>query len=107
MENIINEFRNLSPEEKAKTAAIIMSTLVNTFNDRDAINGFVATMNSEHRTLQQTFTKLTLKWIENVASNEYRTDGRNEDSKTYARELINKFRESNDNFSPSDFLRFI
>lgn len=45
-------------------------------------------MSNEHRTLQQSFTRLCLKWIEYVADGDYRTDGRNVASHTTARELI-------------------
>lgn len=48
-------------------------------------------MSTEHRTLQQTFTKLCLSWIEHVASDDYRTDGRNIESKIICRDLINAF----------------
>lgn len=52
---------------------------------------FNAQMSREHRTLQQTFTKLCLTWIEHVASDQYRTDGRNEQSKQVCKELVNAF----------------
>lgn len=52
---------------------------------------FNAQMSREHRTLQQTFTKLCLSWIEHVASDEYRTDGRNFESKIICKDLIDLF----------------
>jgi hypothetical protein len=43
-------------------------------------------------TLQQSFTRLCLGWIEYVASNEYRTDARNEDSKAICMKMLHSFR---------------
>ena len=54
---------------------------------------FCKTMSCEHRTLQQNFTRLCLSWIEHCASDEYRTDLRNEGSKEMAKELLSLFRE--------------
>lgn len=62
---------------------------VNTFNDKG--NEFCEAMSCEHRTLQQSFTKLCLKWLEHCASPEYRTDPRNEGSQKIARELLSGF----------------
>ncbi len=49
---------------------------------------FIRLMSADHRTIQQGFTKLCLQWLEHVASEEYRTDGRNIASQQVARELI-------------------
>lgn len=40
--------------------------------------GFCMLMQREHRTLQQSFTRLCLAWIKFVASSKYQFDGRNE-----------------------------
>jgi hypothetical protein len=64
---------------------------VNTFNDKS--KEFCEAMSCEHRTLQQSFTKLCLQWIEHCASVEYRTDGRNEQSQKIARELLEGFKQ--------------
>ena len=68
-----------------------VSDYVNTFNN----NGqeFCEAMSCEHRTLQQSFTKLCLQWLEHCASVEYRTDGRNEQSQKIARELLEGFKQ--------------
>ena len=50
-------------------------------------------MSRQHRTLQQNFTRLCLKWLEYVASDEYRTDGRNEQSKDIAQKLLAGFKD--------------
>ena len=62
------------------------SDFVNAFNPDS--KGFIDRMSTEHRTIQQSFTKLCLQWIEHVADTEYRTDGRNEASQKVASELI-------------------
>ena len=53
---------------------------------------FNSQMSVEHRTLQQSFTRLCLGWIEFVASDEYRTDPRNQDSKAVCMKLMQCFR---------------
>jgi hypothetical protein len=64
---------------------------VNTFSNKE--QEFCKAMSVEHRTLQQSFTKLCLSWLEHCASDEYRTDLRNEQSKKIAKELLEGFRE--------------
>ena len=64
---------------------------LNTFNSEE--KEFCEAMSCEHRTLQQSFTKLCLQWIEHCASDEYRTDGRNEQSQKIARELLEGFKD--------------
>jgi hypothetical protein len=54
---------------------------------------FCEEMSREHRTLQQSFTRLCLEWVEHVSSENYSTDGRNEDSKKIAIELLEGFKE--------------
>lgn len=68
-----------------------VSDYVNTFNDKG--KEFCEAMSCEHRTLQQSFTKLCLQWIEHCASDEYRTDGRNEGSQKIAREVLEGFKQ--------------
>lgn len=64
-----------------------VSDIVNTFND-DPMDTFIRQMTFQHRTLQQSFTKLCLKWIETVASSEYRFDGRNQHSHELCEHII-------------------
>jgi len=68
---------------------------------------FVTAMNKEHRTLQQSFTKLCLIWLENCADADYRFDGRNEAAHQMANLLIGEFQLQNDNIKPSNFLPLI
>ena len=71
--------------------------------------GFIEAMSREHRTLQQSFTKLCLKWIENCASDNYRYDPRNEASHEVCKKIVESFIDNNDiaNVEPSNFLPMI
>ena len=51
--------------------------------------GFCKEMTKEHRTLQQSFTRLCIQWLCTCASDEYRYDGRNEASHLISKALIN------------------
>ena len=50
--------------------------------------GFCKAMSNEHRTLQQSFTRLCIHWLCTCASDEYRYDGRNEASHEVAKALV-------------------
>lgn len=80
----------IEQERKAKELANQLTDFVNNFNcDHDAfINAFC----NQHRTLQQSSFRLMLKLIEKMATDEYRTDGRNEGSKKVAKQLIEGFK---------------
>jgi hypothetical protein len=77
--------------KKTKEIVQEISDYVNTFNDKG--NEFCQAMSCEHRTLQQSFTKLCLQWLEHCASDEYRFDLRNEDSHKISKELFELFRD--------------
>jgi hypothetical protein len=68
---------------------------------------FIAQMSTEHRTLQQSFTRLVLKWLQFCASIDYRYDDRNKATHDTAKRLIEAFRKNSGNIDPSDFLPFI
>jgi hypothetical protein len=68
-----------------------ITNYLNSYNDKS--EEFNKAMSREHRTLQQNFTRLCLKWLEHVASDEYYTDGRNEQSKDIAQKLLGGFKE--------------
>lgn len=78
---------------KKNTKEIVseLTDYVNSFDNKS--EEFNTEMSYEHRTLQQSFTRLCLGWIEFVASEEYRTDGRNESSKTVCDTMMNAFRK--------------
>jgi hypothetical protein len=64
---------------------------VNTYSNKG--EEFSQAMSREHRTLQQSFTRLCLSWLEHCASDEYHTDGRNEQSQKIARVLLDGFKD--------------
>ena len=87
---------------KAQELAYQMSNFVNSFSSDH--QEFISEMNKDHRTLQQSFTKLCLKWIEHCASDDYRHDLRNQDSHTTCKKMVRAFQKENDNFLPSNLI---
>lgn len=67
---------------------------------------FIQAMSREHRTLQQSFTRLVLVWLEYVASEDYRYDDRNKASHIIANTIIHLFKD-NRNALPSQHLPLI
>lgn len=67
---------------------------------------FTDSMSRQHRTLQQSFTRLCLKWIEYCASEEYRYDARNEAAHEICNDMIVAFKQTSDiaDTNPSRFL---
>jgi hypothetical protein len=103
-----------------------LSDYVNTMSDRGKHAEFIDGFCRQHRTLQQPSFRMILALIEHMASDNYRTDGRNEGSKKVAQKLIkgfekeyhNELREQGvsehniassvgENYTPSKFLSFI
>jgi hypothetical protein len=91
-------------QEKAIEIAENITDYVNTFSRRDEFN---IAMSNQHRTLQQSFTRLCLKWLEHISKEEYRTDLRNQASKEIAQKIIADFKEKNNGFVPSDFIGYV
>lgn len=85
----------------------MVSSITDFVNSSSRGSDFNELMAREHRTLQQSFTRLCLRWLEHISQDEYKTDLRNEKSKEVAKELISKFKENNAGFVPSDFLGYI
>jgi len=76
-------------EEMAKA----MGNFVNNFNVDEKT--FCEAMTNEHRTLQQSFTRLCVKWFKTLAeTKEGRYDLRNEDSVMLAKEIVEKCKDS-------------
>lgn len=75
----------------AKKVVSEVTDYVNTFGD--VYTEFIKSMEMEHRTLQQSFTRLCLKWVEHVASEEYRYDLRNEQSHNTCKLMMDLFRD--------------
>lgn len=48
-------------------------------------------MTQEHRTLQQTFTRLAIEWLKVCASDDYRYDERNGRSHYIAKEIVTAY----------------
>ena len=63
----------------ARELTNLITNHLNTYGDKS--EAFNEAMSREHRTLQQNFTRLCLKWLEHVASDEYSTDGRTNNQK--------------------------
>ena len=84
-----------------------MTDFVNTFSTEPRTE-FIKAMANEHRTLQQSFTRLCLDWIEHCATQEYRTDGRNESTHQMCKALVQAYKEKEETLSPlSTYLPFI
>ena len=74
----------------AKDLTHEITNFLNSYGDKS--EAFNEAMSREHRTLQQNFTRLCLKWLEHVASDEYSTDARNEQSKDISQKLLAGFK---------------
>ena len=90
-------------KESAKQTANAVTDYLNNFS-RNKNSDFIEAMNTEHRTLQQDFTRLCLDWLEHCSKNDYPRDLRNEASHDISKKVIGKFKEDNDGISPSMFL---
>lgn len=71
---------------KAREQAQMVSDMLNNFSFNN--EEFCKEMTKEHRTLQQSFTRLCIHWLCTCADDEYRYDGRNEASHVVAKALI-------------------
>jgi len=106
--------------------AVALTDYVNTFSTGERSKEFIEGFNRQHRTLQQSSFRMILELIENMASEDFRTDGRNEQSKKVAKMLLKGFEVeyqkelisqgvseerakeyTGSNFSPSKFLSHI
>jgi hypothetical protein len=88
-------------------------TIQNLIRDLNTLSGntrevMIQTLATEHRTLQQSFTKLCLEWLEYCGSDKYHYDLRNQDTHEVCKSLLENFshRDCKD-FKPSQFLRTI
>lgn len=85
----------------AEEAVQAMTEFVNNFGVDE--KAFIDNMSYEHRTLQQSFTKLCLKWLEHAASDQYRFDGRNEATHKVAKQLLEAWANRNPNATPDTY----
>lgn len=74
-------------ERKIEELVNDITNFVNSASDFDSAV-FISKMRREHRTLQQSFTRLVLLWVEYVASNEYQYDLRNKASHEACKRLL-------------------
>lgn len=76
-------------KEKGRNAAKQVSDIVN-YSSGSGTDAFLEQMSREHRTLQQSFTRMCLQWLEQVAERKgpQNVDGRNEASQKIAEKLI-------------------
>lgn len=74
---------------KAKEVTKVLTDYVNCFGREP--KAFIEAFKREHRTLQQSAFRLMLALIEEMATENYHTDGRNVQSKEIAKTLIKGF----------------
>jgi hypothetical protein len=91
------EFERQEREEQQREKALregkeLMNLIGNYVNYGKSRKGFIEAFKCEHRTLQQSAFKMFLELMEEMATENYRTDGRNENSKEVAKALIKGFR---------------
>lgn len=79
-------------QEKGKNAAEEVSNIVN-YSVGSGMNSFLEQMSKEHRTTQQSFTRMCLMWLEQVAERKgpQFVDDRNKDSQRIAELLMNEY----------------
>jgi len=90
-------------QTQAKEVVNNVTDYLNSFSNKN--KEFIAEMNREHRTLQQSFTKLCMEWLENCASEDYNFDGRNEASHKIASVMVEGFHDAKGTMSkPSEWI---
>jgi hypothetical protein len=101
-----------SHKPTAEELAEYIEDYFNSFSSKE--KALIEQLERKHRTLQQSFSKFVFKWIEHMATDEYRVDGRNEGSQMVAKRLMAGFKNwlrDNDPNSysllPSDWIRMI
>ena len=87
------ENERLKLEQELKQGRELADALGEYVNYRRSTKGFIEAFKREHRTLQQSAFRMLLELIEEMASDNYHTDGRNESSKEVAQALLKGFKE--------------
>ena len=80
-------------DRNAKMTAERIGLLLNDFGFSPVL--VCKNLEREHRTLQQSFTRLCIEWLKTCASDEYRYDGRNEMSHEVSKGLLDLAKENN------------
>ena len=92
MSELENERKACKNEQEIRDADAVMTALGNYVNYRKNTQAFIDAFKREHRTLQQSAFRMLLELVEDMATDNYHTDGRNEDSKKMAKQLIEGFK---------------
>lgn len=81
--------------EEGKSVEQSLSSAISEGVNRYCLNyqKFCEHMNGEHKTLQQSFTRLCFEWIRFCASDEYRTDGRNQATHDACKKIVENVSE--------------
>jgi len=79
---------------EAKEVVDMVADFLNVFGDSKRIQEFVSEMESQHRTLQQSFTRLCVAWLKRLAEPDYHYDDRNKASVRLAQSLKDKLEEA-------------
>jgi hypothetical protein len=79
-------------EQQKKDAKELTGSLTDYVNYRKSSKAFIEAFKREHRTLQQSTFRLFLELMEEIASDNFQTDGRNESSKEVAKTLMKGFK---------------
>ena len=121
------ENARLKAEKEIQEGLELVKVLGDYVNYRKSSKEFIEAFKREHRTIQQSAFKMLLELVEEMASENYHTDGRNEQSKIVAQKLLKGFQivqkqefmnqgdseeratryVSGDGAKPSLYLRFI
>jgi hypothetical protein len=87
------ENERLKYEQELQQGKELMNVLGDYVNYRKSTKGFIEAFKREHRTLQQSAFKMMLELMEEMASENYHVDGRNQSSKEIAQALLKGFIE--------------
>lgn len=85
------EKARLKAEEEIQEALQLVNALGDYVNRNKSKKAFIEAFKREHRTLQQSAFKMLLELVEEMATENYHTDGRNEQSKLMAQTLLKGF----------------
>jgi hypothetical protein len=85
------EIKRLKEQEQLEEAKAVVTAISNFVNYRKPNKVFIEAFKREHRTLQQSMFRMMLELVEEMATENYHTDGRNESSKQMAQTLLKGF----------------
>jgi hypothetical protein len=82
------ENARLKEEKEMREGLELVKVLGEYVNYNKSRKAFIEAFKREHRTLQQSAFKMLLELVEEMATENYHTDGRNEQSKLVAQKLL-------------------